>query len=303
MRRSASGRHLARPAPPRSGDGAAAAAGGAGACGDDAASGSGSGGGRLRPAQPGAAWWRERVLSAVNESTKWAVSTAVLAVLLWHRNAAAAWAVLGAVASSFLCKGLKHSINQERPGGARKTDPGMPSSHANSLCFLAAYSALALVHHAPAAGGQAAAAAAALTLALGVFLTWLRVRLGYHTAPQVLVGAALGAGTAAGWFALGVGAALPALQASPARLAALYGAALLAAGAFAAKNVLAWAREREAGRAAGAAAALQGEPSERGLLVGELQRQLAAGGAAGAADAAAGADARAEPALAAALAN
>ncbi len=75
-----------------------------------------------------------RVLSAINESTKWVVSGAVAGVLVWLRNEHAAWAVLGAVLSSFVCKLLKHAINQERPGTAVKTDPGMPSSHANSEC-------------------------------------------------------------------------------------------------------------------------------------------------------------------------
>lgn len=56
----------------------------------------------------------------------------MFAVLLAARNEWAAWAVVGAVLSSFLCKVLKTAINESRPAGARKADPGMPSSHSNS---------------------------------------------------------------------------------------------------------------------------------------------------------------------------
>lgn len=41
---------------------------------------------------------------------------------------------------------LKQLINQQRPVGARKTDGGMPSSHANNLGFLSTYVATACWH-------------------------------------------------------------------------------------------------------------------------------------------------------------
>eukprot|EP00775_Hariotina_reticulata_P007501 gene7501-7711_t len=174
--------------------------------------------------------------------TKWVVSAVVTGVLLWQHNAAAAWCVVGAVFSSFLCKVMKHIINQQRPENARKRDPGMPSSHANSLNFLSVYAAMSLHHY---CSSQAAASALALfTLGVGVFLTWLRVALGYHTLAQVLVGAALGAATAACWFEMGVTNALPALQGSAAATTALYAATGLAMAAFGVKNVLSWAEER-----------------------------------------------------------
>jgi len=86
-----------------------------------------------------------------------------------------------------------------------------------------------------------AAGTAALPAALQ---TWLRVALGFHTWPQVAVGAGLGAATAACWFTLGVSSALPALQQSAAATAALFVMTGLAMAAFAVKNVLAWADER-----------------------------------------------------------
>ncbi|WIA11742.1 hypothetical protein OEZ85_011837 [Tetradesmus obliquus] len=187
--------------------------------------------------------WQITALSVINDSTKWTVSATVFAVLLWQHNEYAAWCVVGAVFSAFLCKVLKHVIRQERPDQAQKSDPGMPSSHANSLNFLSVYAALSLNYHTR--SHPTAVALAVCSVTLGVFLTWLRVRLGYHTWPQVLVGAALGASTATGWFFFGTAAALPALQRTPAGLPLLYGTCLVAMAAFAVKNVLSWAKERK----------------------------------------------------------
>ncbi|KAI8464264.1 MAG: hypothetical protein J3K34DRAFT_120836 [Monoraphidium minutum] len=189
-----------------------------------------------------------RVLGQVNESTKWVVAGLVGVVLVAAHNEWAAWAVVGAVLSSFLCKALKRVINEQRPADARKKDPGMPSSHANSLNFLSVTAAMSLAHH---AGGQPAAAAlAALTLAAGLFLTWLRVALGYHTWPQVAVGGLLGASTAAAWSAWGSGRAVPALQAWPPGVPLLYVVNAAGVAAFVVRNVLQWRKERQEGAAA-----------------------------------------------------
>lgn len=75
--------------------------------------------------------------------------------------------------------------------------------------------------------------------------TWLRVALGFHTWPQVLVGAALGATTAVAWFKLGTNWVLPALQRSQAGLAALYLLTGIGAAAFGVKNISGWWRERQ----------------------------------------------------------
>lgn len=188
-----------------------------------------------------------RLLHAINESTKWVVSAAVMAVLLAARNEWAAWAVVGAVASSFLCKVLKRAINESRPPSARKKDPGMPSSHANSLNFLSAYAALSLRQHA--AGSNGSAELGAATVAAGLFLTWLRVALGYHTWPQVIVGGVLGGASAAAWFYWGTrGGAVAAIVSTPGGYAALCGATVVGIVAFAARNVLQWVDERAAAK-------------------------------------------------------
>jgi hypothetical protein len=71
------------------------------------------------------------------------------------------------------------------------------------------------------------------------------VYLGFHTWPQVLVGAALGASTAVTWFKLGTAWALPSLQKSAAGLGILYAVTGLGAAAFAYKIVTGWFKEQK----------------------------------------------------------
>jgi dolichyldiphosphatase len=170
------------------------------------------------------------VLESLNNSTKWAVSGLVALTVLARRDLHCAWCLLGSVLAAALCRRLKHALNEARPPQARKADPGMPSSHANSLAFLAAYVALA---------GAGLATGVAVP-AVAVALSWLRVYLGYHTAAQVAAGWALGGGTAAAWWALG-GVMVPALAARPQLAVWLYAAAAAAGATFAATNVLRWA--------------------------------------------------------------
>lgn len=137
--------------------------------------------------------WRP-ALEYVNESTKFVVSALAFATLVAFPNVQTCWCVLGSVVNSLNGKILKKVLNHERPEGAVKADPGMPSSHAVSLSFLSVYAAAALIIH---GGGTAAAGGvvppwavfpgAGSLVAAGVFLTWLRVTLGYHTPPQVRV--------------------------------------------------------------------------------------------------------------------
>jgi len=176
------------------------------------------------------------LLVLVNESTKFVVSAAALCVLLWQRNAAVSVALFGSILASLLGKALKRLLAHARPAGARKADPGMPSSHAVSLSYLSCYAAVCC---------SGAAERAALQ-ALGLSLTALRVVLGYHTVPQVAVGYALGAASALSIHAAAEAVLLPALAAAPHTLAALYGATALAVLAFAAVSSRSWAADLRA---------------------------------------------------------
>jgi dolichyldiphosphatase len=143
----------------------------------------------------------------------------------------------GSIANSLAGKLLKKVLKISRPPGARKADPGMPSSHGVSLGYLATYAAVALL--ARDASVWDAPAAVALQV-LGLFLAALRVGLGYHTAPQVVVGYTMGAMNAFALHSLGEAFVLPALAAAPASQAALFALTALFIAAFAAQGAASW---------------------------------------------------------------
>lgn len=55
-------------------------------------------------------------------------------VALWKHDAEIIWIVLGAVTNTLLSVVLKKLLNHERPSALR-SDPGMPSSHAQSIFY------------------------------------------------------------------------------------------------------------------------------------------------------------------------
>eukprot|EP00928_Gymnodinium_smaydae_P057936 TRINITY_DN41151_c0_g1_i1.p2 TRINITY_DN41151_c0_g1~~TRINITY_DN41151_c0_g1_i1.p2 ORF type:complete len:217 (-),score=50.86 TRINITY_DN41151_c0_g1_i1:106-735(-) len=177
-----------------------------------------------------------RLLGAINDPTKWVVSGSVFAVLLLRRDARVCWCIVGAILAAFNCKVLKGMLNMARPAGARKADPGMPSSHAQSLAYLSGYAALELVS----LGGAAAVTGAGAVCAGGLFLSWLRIRLGYHTFEQVAVGHMLGLACACGWHRLGDAGVLEALAPE-----VLYGVTAISITGFAVAMVSSWLRERK----------------------------------------------------------
>ena len=170
-------------------------------------------------------------LAYVNESTKFIVSGACLAVLITHPNVPVCWCLSGSVFNSLNSKLLKRLINESRPDGATKLDPGMPSSHAVSLSYLSVYAASALLLRGggfpdvpgawpvPVQGVQPGAAA---LVTAGLFLTWLRVHLGYHNWAQVCVGYGIGSVTALGWLWCGETVIGPSLVNDPASVRYLY---------------------------------------------------------------------------------
>lgn len=107
------------------------------------------------------------LLNSINDSAKWVVTLSAGGVLVWHHNIDVSWSLLGSIVTVFLCKvhkgpagwvpcltyvnkclcmcwqALKKLINAQRPRYAKKTDPGMPSSHASSMAYLSVYMAIA----------------------------------------------------------------------------------------------------------------------------------------------------------------
>ena len=163
-------------------------------------------------------------LDYINNATKWAVSATTALVLLRNRNdPSTRFAVVGSVFAAFLTKILKKLINESRPREARKRDPGMPSSHAQSLSFLSVSAARAILVSKSKGGtlasflpplalplpSPAPLAVAALVLGAAALLATLRVVLGYHTWPQVVAGGALGCFLALSWAELGARVVVP----------------------------------------------------------------------------------------------
>lgn len=60
-------------------------------------------------------------------------------VILWKHDAEALWAAMGSVVNAWLSTVLKRLLNQDRPSALR-SDPGMPSSHAQSIFYAAVFS-------------------------------------------------------------------------------------------------------------------------------------------------------------------
>ena len=140
-------------------------------------------------------------LGLVNEATKWVVSGTAFVFLVTQRDARVSWGLMGACVTAGLAKALKRHLNQKRPDASWKADPGMPSSHATALAFLATYASGGCL--AFAASPALAWSGCAASMASATFLTWLRVATGLHTAEQVVAGFALGSASSAAWFEAG----------------------------------------------------------------------------------------------------
>ena len=153
--------------------------------------------------------------------TKVVVSGATVVFLCVRRDVGTAVFIYGAICNALLSKVLKRLINAARPVGAQLSDPGMPSSHAMSLFFFAAFlssgalewratlnasilsdSALSFVNNRL---DMLRWIAAASVVALAAALAILRVRAGLHTVAQVSVGSAIGACNGAFWYRYGAG--------------------------------------------------------------------------------------------------
>lgn len=176
------------------------------------------------------------ILSLINDATKWVVSAVVFLILLLKRDEATAWCVVGGIVAAFICRALKFAINASRPPQSKKVDPGMPSSHACTLGFLSVFASVVMLD-----ASVHTIFAASLPI-LGLFLTYLRVLLGYHTFPQVMVGWMLGSTIAVAWHSAG-NLLLPHMMANRAGRVGLALVTGVLVGMFALKNVMRWRHE------------------------------------------------------------
>ncbi|KAJ9172754.1 hypothetical protein P3X46_015964 [Hevea brasiliensis] len=136
--------------------------------------------------------------ATLNRLSKWVVSSMFAVVLIWRHDAASLWLAMGSVVNFILCVRLKRIFNQQRPLSTLKSDPGMPSSHAQSIFYISMVSVLSIIETFGA--NEITFIVAALALACGSYLSWLRVSQQFHTTSQVVVGAAVGSIFSILWF-------------------------------------------------------------------------------------------------------
>ncbi|KAG5241196.1 lipid phosphate phosphatase epsilon [Salix suchowensis] len=83
--------------------------------------------------------------ATLNRLSKWLVAVLFGTVILWRHDAEAMWAVMGSIVNSILSVILKRIFNQERPDSTLRSDPGMPSSHGQSIFFTVVFAILSVV--------------------------------------------------------------------------------------------------------------------------------------------------------------
>ncbi|XP_006647758.1 lipid phosphate phosphatase epsilon 1, chloroplastic-like [Oryza brachyantha] len=153
----------------------------------------GGGGGARR----GATRWG-LVEARLNRTSKWLIAGCYASAALWKHDALIMWAMSGSVLNSLFSQLLKRMFNHERPSPALRSDPGMPSSHAQSFLYAAMFLILSLFYWLGITYLSIILGVA--TLALSSYLSWLRVSQRLHTLNQVLVGGIVGAAFGASWF-------------------------------------------------------------------------------------------------------
>ncbi|KFK28319.1 hypothetical protein AALP_AA8G500700 [Arabis alpina] len=179
--------------------------------------------------------------AVANRLSKWVVAALFGSVLLLRHDGAALWAVIGSVSNSALSVALKRILNQERPVATLRSDPGMPSSHAQSISFISVFTVLSVMEWLGTNG--ISLFLSGLILALGTYFTWLRVSQKLHTTSQVVVGAILGATYSTLWYITWNSLVLEAFASSFSVQVAVFMAAAASALGFAVHVLLNWFKD------------------------------------------------------------
>uniref|UniRef100_A0A0D3E2P5 Phosphatidic acid phosphatase type 2/haloperoxidase domain-containing protein n=1 Tax=Brassica oleracea var. oleracea TaxID=109376 RepID=A0A0D3E2P5_BRAOL len=118
-------------------------------------------------------------------------------VLLLRHDCASLWAVIGFISNSLLSVTLKRILNQKRPVATSRSDPGMPSSHAQSIFFISLFTLFSVMEW---------LGTNPLSLFLSGFILgsshWLLILVSQklHTTSQVVVGAIFGSVYCTLWY-------------------------------------------------------------------------------------------------------
>ncbi|KAL5208633.1 hypothetical protein ABZP36_033068 [Zizania latifolia] len=140
------------------------------------------------------------VEARLNRMSKWLVSGCFAFAALWKHDAEIMWVLMGAVVNTLLSSLLKRMFNHERPTPALRSDPGMPSSHAQSFFYAAGFLVISSYYRLGITYLSIILGAA--ILAIACYFSWLRVSQHLHTLSQILVGGIVGSTFSALWFAL-----------------------------------------------------------------------------------------------------
>ncbi|KAK2357398.1 Phosphatidic acid phosphatase (PAP2) family protein [Trifolium repens] len=139
----------------------------------------------------------QEVESTLNRLTKWIVSALFGVFVIWRHDAEALWFAGGSVVNAILSVLLKQILNQKRPSTV-KSDPGMPSSHSQSIFFAVMFIILSSVELLRI--NAFTITSSCLALAFGSYLSYLRVSQKLHTVSQVVVGAVVGSIFSILWY-------------------------------------------------------------------------------------------------------
>ncbi|XP_051148471.1 lipid phosphate phosphatase epsilon 1, chloroplastic-like isoform X2 [Andrographis paniculata] len=137
-------------------------------------------------------------IEAFLNRSKWVVSIVIGATIVWRHDAEALWAATGAVVNTALSITLKKLFNQQRPVSRLRSDPGMPSSHAQSFFYMLTLLNVSFMER----WGINLFTAILFTMLFVVasYFSWLRVSQQFHTSEQVIAGAVVGSAFAILWF-------------------------------------------------------------------------------------------------------
>ncbi|RWW88904.1 hypothetical protein BHE74_00002204 [Ensete ventricosum] len=141
--------------------------------------------------------WRN-LEAILNGTSKWLVAALFGLAILWKHDAEILWAATGSVINAWLSITLKRILNHERPVAGLKPDPGMPSSHAQSIFYIEAFFILSMVNQLGI--DTLTVSTGSIALLFGSYLSWLRVSQQLHTYSQILVGALLGSCCGVAWY-------------------------------------------------------------------------------------------------------
>ncbi|KAE8685400.1 Lipid phosphate phosphatase epsilon 2 [Hibiscus syriacus] len=136
--------------------------------------------------------------STLNRLSKWLVSALFGGVILWRHDAEALWMAMGSIVNALLSVALKRVLNQERPVAGLKSDPGMPSSHAQSIFFTVVFAIVSILEWLGV--NELSVSISVLALAFGSYFSWLRASQKLHTINQILVGAVVGLVFSVLWY-------------------------------------------------------------------------------------------------------